>query len=197
MPAREDVLGNPGIGPVREAATDRVDESEAVGLQDALDELTERPEVGQAHMFQHANRNEYIAALIDRAVVVLDERHTVVQPHCRCAFFRVRDLFPGVVVGAYLDAVMLCHVQGQRAPAAACLDDSLPRLELQLPAHVIELRDLRLVQCGGRCVVVGAGVHHALIQPQLVEIVAEVIVVMHVVPRAAERIGPHRVQQGT
>jgi hypothetical protein len=37
---------------------------------------------------------------------------------------------------------------------------------------------------------------HALIQPQLVEIVAEVVVMVHVVPRPAERISPHGVQQG-
>jgi hypothetical protein len=142
-----------------------------------------------------ADRDEHVAALIDLAVVVLDEGDAVGQFRCCSAVLCIGDLFSGVVIGDHLDAVMLRHVQGQCAPAAARLDDFLPGLQLQFPAHVIELRNLCFVQRRRRRVVVGAGIHHAFVQPQPVEVVAEVVVVMNVVPRPAERIAPRGMQQ--
>lgn len=53
---------------------------------------------------------------------------------------------------------------------------------------MVELRHLGLSQRRIGCFEVRAGVDHLLVQPQFVELVAEVVVVMHVVLRAVKRV---------
>ena len=59
-----------------------------------------------------------------------------------------------------------------------------PRLQPQLAADVIHLRDLRLVERRVGRREVRAGVGHRLAEPQRVELVADVVVVMDVLARA-------------
>ena len=68
--------------------------------------------------------------------------------------------------------------------------------QAQLAAHVVHFRDLRLVErrLGRR--VVGAGVRHRAAEPQRVELVADVVVVMDVVARAGQRIEVRAAQRG-
>src|SRR5690606_8941540 len=42
-----------------------------------------------------------------------------------------------------------------------------------------------------------AGINHALVQPLFVEIIANVVVMMDVLPRTAIRVAAHHVQQGS
>ena len=96
------------------------------------------------------------------------------------ALARVGDLFLRDVEGADLDAVLARHVQREGAPSAAGFDDLLAGPEHQLAADVVELRALRLLQRGVRRVVVRAGVDHLLVEPQAVEVVAQVVVMLDV-----------------
>lgn len=70
-----------------------------------------------------------------------------------------------------LRAELLRRAQDERAPAAADIEQALPRLQLDLGEDVVDLLDLR----GGEILVavleVRARVHHVLVEPQLVELV--------------------------
>ena len=59
------------------AAAYRVNQADAVRRKAAVDHCTERPVVGQPDVLEHADGNEGVAALTDRAVVVLDERYLI------------------------------------------------------------------------------------------------------------------------
>ena len=146
-------------------------------------------------MLQHADGYERVAALVDLAVVVLDERHASVKVLGSHPLPRESNLLFGIVVGDHVDAVVFRHMYRQRTPAAACFDDLLPGLQLQFAAYVIEFGDLRFGQCRGGRVVVGTGINHAFVEPQPVKVVAQVVVMAHVVPGAIERVDPHCVQQ--
>ena len=83
---------------------------------------------------------------------------------------------------------MTRHVQRQRAPAAPGFDDPLAAIQADLAADVIHFRDLRLVERRRRRRKVSTGVRHRLAEPQRVELVADVVVVVNVLARARERV---------
>src|SRR4030095_11916671 len=64
-----------------------------------------------------------------------------------------------------------------------------PRLQAELAADEIELRMLRCLERHLRMFEVGARVHEILVQPLLVELVAEIVVMMDVAPGAVRRVG--------
>src|SRR4026208_2511654 len=66
------------------------------------------------------------------------------------------------------------------------------RTQLQLAAHEIELRALRVLERRIRRLVIGAGVDYLLIEPAPIEIVAEAGGVGAVPARLARRVGPRR-----
>ena len=136
-------------------------------------------------VLEHADRHERIEFAVDVAVVVLDELHAVVQSFGPRAFARIGDLLGGYVVGLHRDAVVLGHVQRQRAPAAARFDHRFAGREAQLAADVVELRCLRLLQRHRGVGKIGAGVDHVPVEPELVEIVADVVMVVDIAPRPA------------
>ena len=145
--------------------------------------------VPDADVLQHAHRDERVAGAFDVAIIVVDELHHGVHSLSRRTFAGVRDLLARDVEGSDPDAEFARHVQGQGAPPAAGLDDPLTRPEHQLAADVVHLGPLRLLQRGLGRVVVRAGVDHLLVEPQPVEVVAQVVVVLDMPPRSARGVG--------
>src|SRR5262249_62184433 len=90
------------------------------------------------------------------------------------------ELLAGDVEGANAHAVTPGEVEGQGTPAAPGLDHALAGAQAQLARHVLHLRDLRFLERGGGRREVGAGVDHLPIEPQPVEVVAEVVVMVDV-----------------
>jgi hypothetical protein len=91
---------------------------------------------------------------------------------------------------ANLHAIRTSHVQSEPAPTEAGLDHRLTCTKLQLPADMIELGDLRLIERGVRRGVVRARVGHRASEPQLIEIVADVVVMVNVLAGAIQRVSP-------
>ena len=99
----------------------------------------------------------------------------------------MRDLLLRDVEAAHAHAVILGHEQREAAPAAAGFDDALAGFQLQLAAHVMHLRLLRLLDRHRGIGEIRAGVLQCLaIEPQLVEVVADVVVVMNVALRIGQ-----------
>src|SRR5436853_431975 len=78
---------------------------------------------------------------------------------------------------AGVHAVALGRPHDQAAPPAADVEEPLARLEPQLPAHEVELVLLRLVEVAVGAAVVGAGVDHAPVEEEGVELVRRVVVI--------------------
>src|SRR5665213_4043482 len=67
-------------------------------------------------------------------------------------------------------------VHYETAPSASNVKKTLAGTEPQLPANVLELSLLSLLEGGISIGEVGAGIHHPFIEPELVEIVSDVVV---------------------
>src|SRR3954469_24002026 len=75
------------------------------------------------------------------------------------------------------DAVVLHGVHDEGAPSAADVEQPLTGAESKLATDEIELGALRVVQRVAGAMEVRARVHHALVEPELVEVVSDVVVV--------------------
>jgi hypothetical protein len=89
-------------------------------------------------------------------------------------------------------AVMLGRVHHQRTPAASDVEEALARMQHQLAADVVQLLALRLVQRIGIVTEIRAGIHHALVQPEAVEVVGHVVVVADRTPVGGTRVAMSR-----
>src|SRR6202050_5319144 len=172
-----------------------MDETPAAAAEAALRDVTERAIVLYAYVLEHAHGDEGVVAAVDVAIVVQHVLDTPGEPLALRPLARPGDLLLRDVEGAYPHAVFARHVQRQRAPAAAGFDDGLAGFQLQLAAHVVHLGDLGLIERGSRRRVVRAGIGHGAAEPQRVELVADVVVVVDVVARAVERIAMWAMQR--
>ena len=132
----------------------------------------------------------------DVTIVVLDELDQPAQAFGKCAFPRKGDLLCGYVVGFNRYPVVLCHVQRQSSPAAADLEYVLARTQAQFAAHMIQLCELCFFQAGARAVEIGAGIHHPLVKPEFVEIVADIVVMLNVAARPGDCVAPCVAERG-
>jgi hypothetical protein len=68
--------------------------------------------------------------------------------------------------------------------------------QAELAAHVVHLRDLGALERELGRLEVGAGVEELLVEPERVEVVADVVVVVDVGPRPRQRVAPHCPEPG-
>jgi len=73
-------------------------------------------------------------------------------------------------------------------PATTGLDDAIPWLKLQFTANIVQLGLLRFGERRGRRRIIGARIHQLGVQPQLVEIVPQIVVAMNVMAGAVQTI---------
>ena len=89
----------------------------------------------------------------------------------------------------YMYTVVLRSVEGKSSPAAADFEHPVTRLELQFATDQIEFMQL---SCFERIVFAekqAARVEHSPVQKESVKIIAEVVVMVNVVPASTKRIG--------
>src|SRR6266480_1024167 len=91
-------------------------------------------------------------------------------------------------------SVFLGRAQHERTPAAADVEKPLARLEHELVEDVIELLFLGELQGIGLAAEIGAGIHHVPIQPQRVEVVRNVVVVLDGFAIALAAVAPNTPQ---
>jgi len=78
--------------------------------------------------------------------------------------------------------------QGQCSPSTPRFDDRITLSQPELPTDEIHFRDLRLLECHVGVFEIRARVQELLVEPRLIEIVTEVIVVMNVLTRSLEAV---------
>ncbi len=174
-------------------AGDAVVEEDAAGAEQAVD-LTEIGRiVGDADVLVHADAGNLVVGAVERQVVGERHGHPVGQaepPDLGLAIVVLR-LRQGHAMGG--DAVVLGGVAQQRAPAAADVEEQLPRLQPQLAADDVELVPLRLLQRVGPVAEIGAGIDHLRVEEELVEFVAGIVVELDEIPVPIFCAPPRRV----
>ncbi len=186
--AGEDALGNPRMQRRRPVAAYGMNEPASVAAEHAIRNAAERRIVLHAHVLEHAHRHERVVVTGDVPIVLFDVFDLRSHAFAHGALARVQHLLVRNIEGTHFHTVVLRHVQGETAPAEARFDNGLTGAQLQLAAHVIELGDLRFVERGVRGGVIRARVGHRAAEPERIELVANVVVVMDVFTRTGQRV---------
>ena len=76
-------------------------------------------------------------------------------------------------------AVAFRGVHNERPPSAADVEKALAGPKPELSAHEIQLRYLRVVEGIGGRAKIGARVHHPCVEPELVEVVSDIVVILN------------------
>lgn len=160
------------------AAGDLVVEEPPAGLE----QREEVPRVLQvpcgAHVFGHADGGDGVVGPVgDVAVVLHPDLDPVGEALPGDALAGVRRLFLREGHADHAHAELAGRVDRHRTPAAADVEESLPRRQLQLAADEFELVALGVLQRAVRGLPVGARVDHGGAEDEFVEVVADVVVV--------------------
>ena len=107
---------------------DGMNQSTTRAFKAALYHRAKLPKSLWTDVFEHADRHEDIELTRDVPVIAFDELDTITQSGSFSPFARKNYLLVGNIVGLHCNAIVLRHVQRQRAPATACIDDCLPGL---------------------------------------------------------------------
>ncbi len=132
----------------------------------------------RAHVFGHPDGGDGVVGPVgDVPVVLHPDLDPVGQPLVGDALAGVGGLFVGERDADDVHAVLACRVDGHGAPAASDVEEPLSPRQTELAADEFELVVLGLLQGGVRGGPVGARVDHRRAEDDLVEVVADVVVV--------------------
>src|SRR6185312_62302 len=190
----EDAPLDPGVQPRRTIASDRVNETATVRADRALCDLAERRIILHTDMLEHPDRDEGVVVPGDVPVIVLDVLDPIGEPLGRGALAREAHLLVRDVERAHFHPVVPRHMQGERAPPEPRLDDRLTRLQAELAADVVHLGSLRLIERRRLLWVIRTRISHRASEPERIELVADVVMVVNVVARACEGVAARPMQ---
>ncbi len=135
-------------------------------------------QVGLAHVLEHADAGNAVELAGGVAVVLEADLDAVRQPG---SFYALRGEVELVLRKRDAHAAraeLLRGAQHQRAPAAADIEERLPRLEPDPGQDVVDLLQLRGSKVFIALLEVRARVDHVRVEPELVEVVRDVVVIL-------------------
>ena len=195
--AREHVLLDPVGGlavaiPAVVGDQDRLNAGDTARLEHAVDRGEVGAELLLADRLEHLDRRHLGVVAVVHSVVLLDDLHSVGETlHCD-PLAGERRLLGGDRQAGDAAAGRTGSVQRESAPAAADLEHVIGDCELQLIADPLQLRALRVCE---RRIPLGedpAGIGHRLVEHQLEELIAEVVVVRNVPSSAKQPVAAVR-----
>lgn len=137
--AREDPLTDPGAELAVLSAADEVKQPPALIADGSMDHGSECRVVLRSHVLQHSHGHENIELAGHVSIIVFDELDPVIQVLFVNASLRTTNLLMGNIERFHMDTVIARHMEGQRSPTAAGLDNRFSWLEPQLPASIVQL----------------------------------------------------------
>lgn len=179
--AGEDVFFHPGVAGMLQQAADEVEQEEAAGLHDLVHAIQKKLIVVPAHVLHHAHADhplEFPAGLGQVPVVHKLYGQQVLKALGLDAPLELLVLLLTQGDAGAADAVLLGGPDEQEAPAAADVQQGHPLLEVELFQNVVHLVHLGLVEGVVLPAEIAAGIAEGFIQPQLVKIVADVVVAL-------------------
>lgn len=152
--------------------------------QAAFAHRTEQPlavqlEVGVANMLEHADADHLVEATILGQVTVVEDLQVdlVSQALLLDPLAAQLQLLLAQCDAKHLGAILTGGEARQPAPATTDIQQVIPSLQAQLAAQVVELVLLGLGQGVVRLLEVGTGIDHVRVEPQLVELVGQIVVI--------------------
>ena len=154
-------------------------QEQAAGLQQAMHGLEIGREVGDADMFEHADGGDLVETILalDQRVVAKLDGDAILEAEAFHFFLGVGDLLLRQRHAKRFDAIVLCRVTRQRAPAAAHIENGIARFQAKFAADHVELLQLHTIEIVAPVMEVGAGVDHLLVEPELIERVGDIVVI--------------------
>ena len=128
-------------------------------------------------MLLHADRGDLVIGTLNLKHVAELDDHAVLQAEPTDFFIGEGDLLLRQGDAAGFHAVMLRGVAGQRAPAAAHVEQGVAWLEAQAATNHLQLVELGLVQGIAPVGEVRTGVDHVRVEPERVKRVRNVVVI--------------------
>lgn len=186
-----------GFAVVGVGGSDAVVEHPAIVLQQPADLGEIGLQVVQPHVFEHANAGDAVELPFHVSVILQADLDPVLQARGFHALGGQVELVLGQCHAHAIRAIVLRGADHQGAPAAADVQQAVPRPHLDLGQDVVDLLELRGFQAFIAILEIGAGVDHARVQPALVEGVGHVVVVLDGFPVALLRVLelPHDARQ--
>jgi len=149
--------------------------------------------IGLSHRFEHLDGDDVVIAAVQIPVVPQLESRQRLQPRPGDALSGIAELSLRQGHAVYPNALG-CGIFGKTAPAAADLQHRIARLGTDSLQHALVFEglgpDQTVLAIRSKA---GAGVGHAGVQPQLVEVVAQVVVGLNVFRAALARVAPQQV----
>ena len=153
-------------------------EKQSTGLERAERGLEVNPQVAEANVLDHPNAGDLVVTIsLDQRAIVTDRHTTFVgEPGLPNPLLCERRLILAERYPRRVDAVVLGGVHNEAAPTTANVEQTLAGLEAKLATDQIELRFLRDIErvIGGA--EIGARINHPAIEPELIEVVSDVVV---------------------
>ncbi|MNF69568.1 hypothetical protein D3C84_514550 [compost metagenome] len=136
-------------------------------------------QVGVAHVFEHANADDFIESTVLRQIAVIEQLqfNQVLQTFSLDPLSRQRQLFLAERDTKHLRPELAGRIARQPPPTAADIQKILAGLQAQLAAQMAEFCLLSLLQGFAAGFEVSAGIRHVAVEPQLIKRVREVVMV--------------------
>src|SRR5688572_28732721 len=148
----------------------------------------ERGVVIDAHMLEHADRDDTIVLTFDVAVVLQMEVHSVLEARTLRAFLRELQLSYGQRHAVHGAAGCARQIEAEATPTGTDIQYPVPVADSKLGGEMPLLGDLRLLQVHTPVGEIRAGVLPVAVEEQIVDRAVDIVVVGNVVARAARRI---------
>ena len=149
-------------------------------------------------MLEHAHARDLVVRRVLGHVAVVEQLHLTELAKPSAGDLGARELI--LILGkrdpGRVHPVMLGRPDDQRTPPAADVEEALARLQHELLADVIELLLLRELEAVLGAPEVGTRIDAATVEPQAVEIVADVVVIADRLRVESARVGEKPAQLG-
>src|SRR5690348_17230890 len=121
-----------------------------------------RRKIFKSHVLEHSDTRDFVVGAGARKVAVVEQLHhaAVLKPELLDAAAHVLELILRQRDPGGMGTVTLDGTQNQRSPSAADIEKPLARLDFELVQYVIELLNLRRIECVLLAAIIGARVHH-------------------------------------
>ena len=161
---------------------DKVEKEKTALLHHFVRAFQEEIIVVTSHVLDHADAHNAVKLLSQlRQITVVHKLylHVVLKAFLFDPLLALLVLLLAQRDAGSVHLVLFRRLDQKESPAAADIQKSHPLFQVKLLQDIIDLVDLSLIKCIVLMLEVAAGVAHCLIQPQLVEVVSDIVVAPH------------------
>src|SRR5665213_1053365 len=194
--ARKDVFHHPWVcRRGRPGVADRMNQRHTIVVEQLRDFSEKYVVITKPDMFEHADRDDPVEALVDMAIVLQLKLSASRLPGILEPLFCDGELLLRQGYAGDVGAADLREIERHAAPAAADVEDTVPRFDEELRRDVAFLRQLRFVKRRPVAFEIGTGILPVLIQKEAIKTAIEIVMMGDVASRPLDTIALHAPQR--